>query len=224
MSSLGNRILGNAKDYIPIQADTVLTENDGDNEKIQLIRIRQQSLMSRLLTLAFLLLIVVVVVVSGLSVSQHTKEVQWLKLHNSMNPCGNSTSEALSLKCSFDHLMWSWYPEHCPHYTNGLFRRENFSYYESLKSTQPLDDDGIFRIVDRQGGVWVEKREHLTHCVYLLLAQGQIIRDATSYVPRLVEYGHLEHCVDAILETLRKDEGWYRRDSFVGEIHYDQTC
>jgi hypothetical protein len=35
--------------------------------------------------------------------------------------CGNSTAEALALGCTFDQLMWSWYPPGCPHYANDEF-------------------------------------------------------------------------------------------------------
>jgi hypothetical protein len=37
------------------------------------------------------------------------------------NTCGNSSSEALSLGCSFDQLMWAWHPKQCPHYANDEY-------------------------------------------------------------------------------------------------------
>ncbi|KAI0127133.1 hypothetical protein BJ170DRAFT_581941 [Xylariales sp. AK1849] len=142
--------------------------------------------------------------------------------------CGNSSSEALAIGCSFDHLTRSWYPPNCPHYTNNLFRtaepKNPFRYYESLESTEPINDDDLFRLIESQGGVWVEKREHLTHCVYMLLAQAQIVRDGVNPVPILVQYGHLEHCASLVLETLRKDDEWHHKNSFTGPAHYNQAC
>lgn len=141
--------------------------------------------------------------------------------------CGNTSAEALALGCSFDHLTWSFYPPHCPHYTNDRFRAaepDPFGYYETLGSLEPINDSDFFGVIERQGGVWVEKREHLTHCVYLLLAQGQIVRDGTPHTPIMVDYEHLEHCADILLENLRKDDEWRMRNTFSHEIHYDQDC
>jgi len=142
------------------------------------------------------------------------------------HPCGNSSAEALALGCTFDHLTWAWYPAYCPHYTNDLFRAAEggFSYYESLGSKEALDEESFYRILDTKGGVWVEKREHLTHCVYLLLAQAQIVRDRTRYVPKLVEYEHLEHCAHFLMESLRKDDEWRLRNTLSPRMHYDQDC
>lgn len=142
------------------------------------------------------------------------------------HPCGNSSAEALALGCTFDHLTWAWYPAYCPHYTNDLFRAAEggFSYYETLGSKEALDEESFYRVLDTKGGVWVEKREHLTHCVYLLLAQAQIIRDRTRYVPKLVEYEHLEHCANFLMESLRKDDEWRLRNTLSPRMHYDQDC
>ncbi|EFY94533.1 hypothetical protein X797_011840 [Metarhizium robertsii] len=145
------------------------------------------------------------------------------------NPCGNSTAEALALGCSFDRLTWSWYPAHCPHYTEDLFRlAEPYKYYETLESIQPISDpardEDLFKFIDKQGGVWVEKREHATHCLYLLLAQAQVLKYKTRHVPILVEYFHMEHCVNYLLDILRRSDDWHHKDSFTPPVHHDQTC
>ncbi|KAK1991310.1 hypothetical protein LX36DRAFT_590781, partial [Colletotrichum falcatum] len=51
-----------------------------------------------------------------------------------------------------------------------------------------------------------ERREHLTHCVYIFLSLGQIIRDSTLYPPQLVAYRHLKHCANIILKSIRRDK------------------
>ena len=172
------------------------------------------------------IIIVISVAGAGLFVAQSTqlKKPQ----HNQTYSCGNSSSEALALGCSFDQLMWSWYPPNCPHYTDQLFRTaepdEPWRYYECLGATEPVPNDQLFDSVDRLGGIWTEKREHLTHCVYILLAQAQIIRDGTVYPKILVEYEHLEHCANVLLESVRKDDEWYSINTFSHGFHYDIIC
>jgi hypothetical protein len=168
-------------------------------------------------------ILLVSIISVGIFIIQSTKGNQLTDSYS----CGNSSSEALALGCSFDHLTWSWYPPHCPHYTNGLFRTaepDPFHYYETLESTVPIDEGDLFELIESQGGVWVEKREHLTHCVYMLLAQAQIIRDGTRHVPILTRYGHMEHCANLLLETLRRDDEWYHKNAFTPHVHYDQNC
>lgn len=139
--------------------------------------------------------------------------------------CGNSTSEALSRGCSFDYMMWSWYPPHCPHYTDNLFRAaESFPYYKTLQDTEPIESRDLFTVIENQGSVWAVKGEHLTHCVYMLLAQGQIIRDGTGFAPILVEYEHLEHCAEFLLESVRKDDEWLHKNALTPRPRYNQLC
>ena len=142
-------------------------------------------------------------------------------------PCGNSSREALALGCSFDHLTWSWYPPYCPHYTNELFRnatQNSLRYYKSLGSEEPIEEGDLLSLVEFQSGVWVQKGEHLTHCVYMLLAQAQILRDGTRHTSNLVQYEHLDHCVKYVLESMRRDPDWNQRNSFTGQMNFDQDC
>jgi hypothetical protein len=69
-----------------------------------------------------------------------------------------------------------------------------------------------------------EQREHLTHCVFMFLSLGQILRDGGKHTPKQVEYKHLDHCANVLLETLRKNNNWYDVATFAGPVSFDQNC
>ncbi|KAM7220126.1 hypothetical protein V8F06_004454 [Rhypophila decipiens] len=222
-------------DYAPVRGD--FGEHEQDDPRINLgatnmsgWRLGLRSLGSRMPSWVCMALLVTALATSiltfiGFLVAEGIAREQIT--YDRKHSCGNTSAEALALGCSFDHLTWSFYPPHCPHYTNDRFRAaepDPFSYYETLGSPEPVDESDFFRVIESQGGVWVEKREHLTHCVYLLLAQGQIVRDGTRHTQIIVDYEHLEHCADILLKTLRKDDEWRMRNTFSNEIHYDQDC
>ncbi|KAJ5113793.1 hypothetical protein N7456_002327 [Penicillium angulare] len=144
------------------------------------------------------------------------------------NPCGNSTAEALALGCKFDQLMWAWYPAHCPHYANDEFLNAEperpWQFYINPYTRQVANDEEWVDAMDNKVRIYGERREHLTHCVFMFLSLGQIIRDGTKYTPRQVEYPHLEHCAELLLEGLKNDTHWYDVQTQAPHVLYNQDC
>ncbi|KAF4632091.1 hypothetical protein G7Y89_g6026 [Cudoniella acicularis] len=144
------------------------------------------------------------------------------------NTCGNSSSEALSLGCSFDQLMWAWYPKQCPHYANDQYlvaEPENpWKFYINPYTKEVASDDDWTRMLNNEVQLYGERREHLTHCVFMYLSVGQIIRDGGRYTPKQVDYEHLHHCSKILLEALRKDDTWFGIETGTPRVAYDQTC
>ena len=214
---------GQTTDYERIQDDVPL-EKHGRGFKEKRSNFCSISLSTVLPVYLAVSFIVSVLGVSAYAVYHTVKKTE----HGQPYACGNSSSEALALGCSMDLLTWSWLPPSCPHYTDELFRRaepeEPWRYYERLGAKEPIAIDKLFDTVDRLGGVWTEKREHLVHCIYLLLAQAQIIRDGTRFTPFLRKYEHMEHCANMLLESVRNDTDWYTVNTFSKAFHYDQTC
>lgn len=139
--------------------------------------------------------------------------------------CGNSSDEAAALGCTWDQLTWSWYPPTCPHYANQEFlAAERWKFYTDPLGKNEAVGESWVNALDNKQDLWGERREHRTHCVYMFLSLGQIIRDKTPFPPKLVEYEHLKHCADLILEALKKDKEWTSIDTKVGKASYDQHC
>jgi len=145
--------------------------------------------------------------------------------HGHKTLCGKSSAEAISLGCTFDQMTWSWYPPHCPHYANDEFIAvEDWRFYENWNSTEAVTGEKWTQALDNELDLWGERREHLTHCVYMFLSVGQILRDETAYSTKLSEYEHLAHCSEVVLESMRKDPDWYKIETFVGKVSYGQSC
>lgn len=144
------------------------------------------------------------------------------------NPCGNSTAEALALGCKFDQLMWAWYPAHCPHYANDDFLNaepdQPWQFYINPYTRQVANEEEWVDAMDNKVRIYGERREHLTHCVFMFLSLGQIIRDGTKYTPRQVEYPHLQHCAELLLDALRNDTHWYDVQTQAPHVLYNQDC
>jgi hypothetical protein len=147
---------------------------------------------------------------------------------SSSSPCGNSSTEALARGCSFDQLMWAWFPKHCPHYANDEFLtaepEQPWRFYPDPHNREPVVGGDWVKVLDNEIMVYGERREHLTHCVYMFLTLGQIFRDEGRYTPKHIQYEHIHHCTNILLEALRKDDNWYGIETYAGPVSYDQTC
>jgi len=139
--------------------------------------------------------------------------------------CGNSSVEARALGCTFDQLTWSWYPPSCPHYANDEFvKAEKWKFYMDKYGRQEATAEDWERAMDNQVHLYGERREHITHCVYLMLSVAQVVRDSTPYAKKLVEYEHLEHCASLMLKSLRRDRYWNSMDTLVPFVDYTVAC
>jgi hypothetical protein len=139
--------------------------------------------------------------------------------------CGNSSAEAISLGCTWDQLTWSWLPPDCPHYANEEFlQAEDWKFYTDPLGKQEAVGETWRNAMDNLVDLWGERREHLTHCVYLFLSLGQVIRDSTPHHQRLTGYEHVHHCSKIILEALRKGEDWHKMETFTGMVSYEESC
>ncbi len=200
------------------QSETIDDENERQPERIQQYRRITHAIRN--------IIVYLFVVVCGVAILVVVSLYEFRAKNNvPTRLCGNSSVEALSLGCTFDQLTWAWYPPSCPHYANNEFLdAEQWHYYDDPHSMVPVAGENWTRALDNQQDLWGERREHLTHCVYVFLSLGQIIRDGTPYAPKLVRYEHLHHCSTILLESLRQDPNWHNLETLVGKASYDEYC
>ena len=135
--------------------------------------------------------------------------------------CGNSSSEARVSGCKFNQLLWAWYPSKCPQYANSDFiqaePQQPWRYYNSLDHGRAVlaSDNDFFEVLDSGVQLWGERREHLSHCAYMLQSAGQIIWEGGDFVPEQMSKHHFDHCTVILLDTLRKDKAWYDIETTV---------
>ncbi|KAJ5160119.1 uncharacterized protein N7482_007123 [Penicillium canariense] len=119
-------------------------------------------------------------------------------------PCGNSSAQAWARGCSFDQLMWSWYPKHCPHYANDEYLNvQHWKFYSDPYAKEVVDGTDWTKVLDNEILVYGERGEHLTHCIYMFLSLAQILHDG---------------------EAIQKDVHWHDIETFAGRVVYDQNC
>lgn len=97
-------------------------------------------------------------------------------------------------------------------------------YYEDIEQTRVVSEEAWEQVLDGELRVFGERREHLSHCVYLLLSISQIVRDGTPFTEKLTNYEHSEHCANVLLEQLRKSPDWSELQTFAGTASFDQYC
>lgn len=166
-----------------------------------------------------LVLVVLVSLVASRKAHQNTLA------HKGTRHCGNSSAEAVSLGCTWDQLSWSWLPPGCPHYANEEFMRaEDWKYYTDPLGKQEAIGALWTHALDNHVELYGERREHLTHCVYMFLSLGQIIRDGTPYHQRISSYEHVHHCSGILLEALRQDPNWHNMETSTGRVSYEEHC
>lgn len=140
-------------------------------------------------------------------------------------PCGNSSAEALEAGCTFNQLLWAWLPPDCPDYANQEFiKAGDWRYYTDTHGTQRATGEAWTAAMNNEIKLYGEKGEHLSHCVFMFWSLGKIVHEGTSYPPRLVSNEHLDHCVEYLLDELRRGDGWQKMENSVGRVSYEEYC
>jgi hypothetical protein len=149
------------------------------------------------------------------------------KTNDKPHLCGNSSAEAIALGCSFDQLTWAWLPPGCLNFANDDFLKAEekpWTYYEDPHAKVVVEKEAWNQVLDGELMIFGERREHVTHCVYVFLSLGQLIRDGTPYPPKLVEYAHIHHCATLFLDIVKKETTWNDVQTLVATVSYDQAC
>lgn len=141
-------------------------------------------------------------------------------------PCGNSSAEARANGCVFNQLAWAWVPKTCPSYADPEFKEyREWKYYEDLDGNMEAATKDVWeKVYNNEMPLYTIKGEHMTHCVYLLLSQAQIVRDGSKTIPKMREYGHIEHCAKHLLMKLKEVEGFDKIGTRTPRVSYEQAC
>ncbi|KAB5540215.1 hypothetical protein GE09DRAFT_1061980 [Coniochaeta sp. 2T2.1] len=138
--------------------------------------------------------------------------------------CGKTAAEARNAGCSWDQLMWAWYPPNCPHYANDAFlSADNWKFFSDPWGTEATDlewEKGLnneLQLFSRHG-------EHLTHCLFFFLSVGQVLRDGTPATPKLRNYEHLQHCVKMIPPVVRSHANYSLINTKTPAVSYEEYC
>ncbi|KAH8900091.1 hypothetical protein GQ53DRAFT_836056 [Thozetella sp. PMI_491] len=144
-----------------------------------------------------------------------------------LHPCGNSSAQARELGCTFHQLTWSWLPPDCPSYANDQFMEaaeRPWVFYENREATKIAEGEAWEQVLNGELQVFGERREHVTHCMFMFLSMAEMIRDRTPYHAKLASYEHMEHCVYLVLGIVKGSKGWDELETMAGIVSFDQYC
>lgn len=168
-------------------------------------------------------LVAMAMAMTGASITYNAKAVSSI---TNARPCGNSSVEARANGCVFNQLAWAWLPKTCPSYANQEFKDyREWKYYEDLDGKMEAATEDIWeKVYNNEIPLYTIKGEHMTHCVYLLLSQAQIVRDGSKTIPKMREYDHIEHCAKHLLMKLKNVEGFDKIGTRTPRVSYEQSC
>ncbi|OTA60728.1 hypothetical protein K449DRAFT_332147 [Hypoxylon sp. EC38] len=138
--------------------------------------------------------------------------------------CGNSTAQALAAGCTWDQLMWAWYPPSCPHYANKDFLSTDDWKFFSNPWGKEVTEVEWEQALDNKLQLFSQHGEHLTHCLFFFLSVGQILRDGTPASPKLRNYDHLHHCVKMLLPVVRAHQNYTLINTKTPSVSYQEYC
>lgn len=170
------------------------------------------------------------------------------KSNNKPHPCGTSASEARSRNCTFDQLTWAWLPPSCTLYASTRFMSAEpkpWVYWQDLDRTQQVGAAEWEEVLNGERAILAERREHLTHCIFMYISLAQLLHAGGPYWEKLVQLEHHEHCGKMLLGELREGYGvsqsysdtggdrgmpqrnsreWEGLNSMIGGAVFDQDC
>lgn len=126
--------------------------------------------------------------------------------------CGNSSSEALSLGCSFDVISFAWLPVRC-------FDKELVDEFLALKDWNWYLDAGAQQTADfvsvaagAYDELYVTQEYHMYHCTYMWRKMHRAILAGDVLDGYIGDMHHTAHCEMQILDRSRTieilDGGW----------------
>lgn len=97
-------------------------------------------------------------------------------------------------------------------------------FYEDVEATNLAKGEAWELVLDGELGVFGERREHVTHCIFMFLGLAQIVRDKTPYHEKYADYEHSRHCAYMLLDIVKQSEDWNDLDTYAGTTFFDQSC
>lgn len=156
--------------------------------------------------------------------SHHSKTHHREPSPPAQNLCGDTAAEARAVGCTWDQLMWAWYPPNCPHYANDDFiAADDWNFFSDPWGTEATEAEWEAGL-NNERTLFSRHGEHLTHCLYFFLSVGQVVRDGTPATPKLRNYDHLHHCVKMLLPVVRAHGNYSLINTKTPAVSYEEYC
>lgn len=106
--------------------------------------------------------------------------------------------------CTFDPLTVQWLPQTCIRAGADEFSaREPWQYWTDQAGQQEIADLSHHTGPGDEHWYWTTGREHLTHCVYMLLRVAKVGQGEGKMDGMSGNYNHSVHCAMNLLDAAR---------------------
>lgn len=110
--------------------------------------------------------------------------------------------EALERNCTFDPLTVQWLPQVCLRAGADEFSaQEPWRYWTDQTGEHEIADLSRHVGPEDEHWYWTTAREHLTHCVYMLLRVAKVGQSEGKLDGMSGNYNHSVHCAMNLLEA-----------------------
>lgn len=117
--------------------------------------------------------------------------------------CGNSSSEAISLGCSFDIMSFAWLPPRCfdRELMNQFLAIRDWKWYLDTEGRQTVDLASV--AAGQYDQLYVTQEYHMYHCTYMWRKMHRAIAAGAVVDGYIGDIHHTAHCEMQILDRSR---------------------
>lgn len=121
----------------------------------------------------------------------------------SSETCGNSSSEALSLGCSFDVISFAWLPTRCfdKELVDEFLALRDWNWYLDAGAQQTADFVSV--AAGEYDELYVTQEYHMYHCTYMWRKMHRAILAGDVLDGYIGDMHHTAHCEMQILDRSR---------------------
>ena len=114
--------------------------------------------------------------------------------------CGNSSSEAISLGCSFDIVSFAWLPARCfdQELVDRFLALHNWTWYLDTEGQQTVDLASV--AAGKYDRLYVSQEYHMYHCTYTWRKMHRAILAGSVVDGYISDTHHTAHCEMQILD------------------------
>lgn len=123
--------------------------------------------------------------------------------------CGSSAEEARQLGCTFDQLSIAWLRPECSRHGQQEFidsagNETTYRYWRDKSASDELD---LIALSELRPGeqYWTSQREHLSHCMWLLLRVHHAWESGERLDGLSRRYMHSKHCLRMMVHMAEQD-------------------
>jgi hypothetical protein len=143
-------------------------------------------------------LLVILSIIALLFIALVSRSFQ--QAHDHIESCGLSSTEALSIGCSFDVMSFAWLPHRCfdQELMNQFLTLRDWRWYLDANGTQVADFDSLR--LGSYDNLYVTHEYHMYHCTYMWRKMHRAILQGQPLDGYIGNIHHTAHCERQLLK------------------------